>query len=118
MLSVWTVAVAQTPGGLTGAFLRVGSKKPQVVAHPRRALPSLGAASPFSDRHSERSPGFRRRLCATATTSCDSPPSAPGSLLHRTRKSRATAAPAGTLNLRAQTPADELVDVRSRLTRE
>src|ERR1035437_2959499 len=26
------VAVAQTPGGLTGAFLRAGSKKPQVVA--------------------------------------------------------------------------------------
>jgi hypothetical protein len=70
--SVWlalrTVAVAQTRGGLTEAFLRVRSKKPQVVARPRRALLGLGAASPFSDRHSERGPGFRRRLCATATT--------------------------------------------------
>src|ERR1039458_6028238 len=69
--SVWlalrTVAVAQTRGGLTEAFLRVRSKKPQVVARPRRALLGLGAASPFSDRHSERGPGFRRRLCATAT---------------------------------------------------
>src|SRR5664280_317466 len=62
------VAVAQTsPGGLTGAFLRAGSKKPQVVPRPRRVLPSLGAASPLSDRHSERSPGVCRRLCATAT---------------------------------------------------
>jgi hypothetical protein len=61
------VAVSQTPDGLTEAFLRVGSKKPQVVARPRRALLGLGAASPLSDRHSERGPGFRRRLCATAT---------------------------------------------------
>ncbi len=63
-----TVAVAQTPGGLTEAFLRAGSKKPQVVARPRRALPDPDAASPLSDRHSERGRGFRRRLCATATT--------------------------------------------------
>lgn len=61
------VAVAQTPGGLTEAFLRVGSKKPQVVARPRRALLGLGAASPLSDRHSERGLGFPRRLCATPT---------------------------------------------------
>ncbi len=68
-----TVAVAQTPDGLTEAFLRVGSKKPQVVARPRRALLGLGAASPLSDRHSERGRGFRRRLCATATTSFGRP---------------------------------------------
>jgi hypothetical protein len=61
------VAVAQNPGGLTGAFLRAGSKKPQVVAPPWRALPGLGAASALIDRHSERSPGSCRRLCATAT---------------------------------------------------
>jgi hypothetical protein len=63
-----TVAVAQTSSRLTGAFLRARSKKRQVVARPRRALPSLGAARPLRDRHSERSPRFRRRLCATATT--------------------------------------------------
>jgi hypothetical protein len=61
-LSLRTKAVAQTPGGLTEAFLRVGLKKPQVVARPRRALLGLGAASTLSDRHSERSPGFRGRL--------------------------------------------------------
>ena len=65
-------AVSQTSGGLTGAFLRAGSKKWQVVARPRRAVPSLGAARPLSDRHSERSPGFRRRLCATASVQRDS----------------------------------------------
>jgi hypothetical protein len=65
--SRFVVAVAQTPGGLTEAFLRVGSKKPQVVARLRRALLGLGAASRLSDRHSERGPGFRKRLCATAT---------------------------------------------------
>jgi hypothetical protein len=60
-------AVAQSPGGLTGAFLRAGLKKPQVVAHPRPGLPSVGAASPLSGHHSACSPGFRRRLCATAS---------------------------------------------------
>jgi hypothetical protein len=69
--SLFVVAVAQTPGGLTGAVLRVGSKMPQVAVRPRRALLGLGAASPLSDRHSERGPGFRRRLCATATVPCD-----------------------------------------------
>jgi len=61
------VAVAQTPGGLTEAFLRVGSKKPQVVVCPQRALLGLGAAGPLSDRRSERGPGSRRWLCATAS---------------------------------------------------
>jgi len=60
------VAVAQTPGGLTGAVLRVGSKKPKLVARPWRVLPGLDALSPISGRHSERCPGFRGRLCATA----------------------------------------------------
>jgi hypothetical protein len=64
------VAVAQTPGGLTGAFLRVGTKRPKVVARPRRAVLGLGAAGLLSDRHSERGPGFRGPLCATAT--CES----------------------------------------------
>ena len=61
-------AVSQTYSGLTGAFLRAGSKKRQVVARARRALPSFGAARPLSDPHSERSLGFRRRLCATASS--------------------------------------------------
>src|SRR5208282_3729081 len=61
------VAVAQSPGELTGASLRPGSKRPQVVARARCVLSGLGAASPLTDRHSERGPGFRRRLCATAT---------------------------------------------------
>jgi hypothetical protein len=65
--SLSAVAVAQSPGGLTEAFLRVGSKKPQVVARPRRAVLGIGAASPLSDRQSERGPGFCRWLCATAT---------------------------------------------------
>jgi hypothetical protein len=60
------------PAGPTGAFLRAGSKKLQVVARPRRVLLGLGAASSLSDRHSERGPGFRRRLCATATVHCAS----------------------------------------------
>src|SRR5207302_10643617 len=66
-LSHPTVAVAHSPGRLTEAPLRMGSKKPQVVARPRRALSCLGAASPLSDHHGERGPGFRRQLCATAT---------------------------------------------------
>src|SRR5438132_314480 len=66
-LPLRAVAVAQTPGGLTGAVLRVGSKKPKVVARLWRALPGLDALGPVSGRHSERGPGFRRRLCATAT---------------------------------------------------
>ena len=41
-------AVAQTPGGLTEASLRPGSKKPQIMARPRRALLVLGASSPLS----------------------------------------------------------------------
>jgi PAS domain S-box-containing protein len=60
-------AVSQTSGGLTGAFLRSGLKKRQVVARPRRALPSLGAVRPLSDGHSERIQGLRRRLCETAS---------------------------------------------------
>jgi hypothetical protein len=51
-----------------GLKLSPGTKKRQVVARPTRALPSLGAARRLSDRHSERSRGFCRRLCATATT--------------------------------------------------
>jgi MFS family permease len=61
------VAVAQTPEGLTGSALRVGSKAPKVIACLRRALLGLSAAGPPSDGHSQRSPGFRRGLCATAT---------------------------------------------------
>jgi hypothetical protein len=66
----WGLTCAQTVARRAHwslSSLRVGSKKPQGVARPRRALPGLGAASPLSDRHSERGPGFRRRLCATAT---------------------------------------------------
>jgi hypothetical protein len=61
------VGVAQILGGLTEAFLSVGSKKPRAVTRPPRALLMLGAASPLSNRHSERGPGFRIQLCATAT---------------------------------------------------
>jgi hypothetical protein len=60
-------AVAQTPEGLTGSVLRVGSKTPKVIARPRRALLGRGAPSAFHGRHSERRPDFRRRLCATAS---------------------------------------------------
>ncbi len=63
-----TVAVAQTPDGLTEASLRAGLKKPQVVARLQRALPDLGTARALSDGHSECGAGFRRRLCATAST--------------------------------------------------
>jgi hypothetical protein len=84
-LSLTHEAVAQTSGGLTGAFLRAGSKKQQVVARPRRALPSLAAARPLSDRHSERSPGFRRRLFATASVRSES------AEIHRERFSLALA---------------------------
>jgi hypothetical protein len=57
--SLLVVAVAQTPGGLTEAFLRAGSKKPRVVTCRQRALFGLGAAGPVSDRHSDRGPGLR-----------------------------------------------------------
>jgi hypothetical protein len=70
---LFVVAVAQTSCGLTEAFLRAGSKKPQVLARPRRARFGLGAAMPLSNRLSERGPGFRNRLCATATTTSTRP---------------------------------------------
>jgi hypothetical protein len=64
-------AVAQTPEGLTGSLVRVGSKNPKVIARPRCALLGLGAPSAFHGRHSERRPGFRRRVCATASVQLD-----------------------------------------------
>jgi hypothetical protein len=68
-------AVAQSPGGLTGAFLRVGSKKPEVVARPRRAppgprasgLPALPSARSSSTRRLP--PDFRPDRAAGATVS-------------------------------------------------
>src|SRR5437660_2492984 len=69
----WTVAVAQTPGHLTGAFLRVGSEKPRLVSPTQRRWPGVVALSSFSGRHSERSPGFRERLYATASTTSTRP---------------------------------------------
>ena len=44
-----------------------GVEKAEARARPWRVLPGLDALSPLSGRHSERGPGFRRRLCATAT---------------------------------------------------
>ena len=47
---------------------RPGGRGPRRArAGGRRVATTSGAASPLSDRHSERGPGFRRRLCATAT---------------------------------------------------
>ena len=63
-----TEAVAQTPEGLAGSVLRVGSKDPKVLARPRRALLARGAPGAFHGRHSKRSPSSRRRLCATPST--------------------------------------------------
>ena len=77
-LPLVVVAVAQTPDGLTGSVLRVGSKNPKVVARPRRALLGLGAPSAFHGRHSERSLGSRRRLYATASVHSESEPSVVG----------------------------------------
>ncbi len=63
------VVAVESTGSYAAALVRV--EKPQVVARPRRALLVRGAASPLSDCHSERSPGFRRRLCATASVHSD-----------------------------------------------
>src|ERR1035437_4739770 len=56
------------PGGLTGAFLRVGSKKSEVVARPRHALPGLGAPSP-PQRPSQRAPPRSWQTALSTTTS-------------------------------------------------
>ena len=61
------MAVAQSPDGLAGSVLRVGSKKPKVIARPRRAVIGHGASSAFHGRHSKHRSGFCRRLRATAT---------------------------------------------------
>ena len=55
-------AVSQTPEGLTGFVLRVGSENPKGIARARRALLGLGARSAFDGRHSERRSGSRTRL--------------------------------------------------------
>src|SRR5664280_268933 len=62
-----TEAVAQSPGGPTGAFLRVGSEGPRLVSRTQRRRSGSVAPNSFSGRHSEPSPGFRKRLYATAT---------------------------------------------------
>ena len=54
---VWE-GVAKTPEGLTGAVLRVGSRKPKVIVRLHRALFDLGALSAFHGGHSERRPRF------------------------------------------------------------
>jgi hypothetical protein len=68
------VAVAQTPEALAGAALRVGSKNPKVIARPLHALLCFGATGAFHGHYSERRPGCRRRLCATATPKSKSEP--------------------------------------------
>ena len=70
---------------LTVSVLRVGSKIPQVIAQPRRALLCLDALGAFYGRHSGCRPSFCGGLCATPSpdeavvigSSAPAPPACP-----------------------------------------
>src|SRR5438132_276994 len=78
---------------------------PHVVTRPRRALLGLGAASPSSDRHSERGPGFRGLLCATATVHCGRVVAAAGTLPSGGKRGRRGQLPLDLLATGAVAPA-------------
>ena len=60
-------AVAQTPGGLCEAVVRVGSEKPRAARHALPAPRDVGVLSRSHVCFHERAARFRGRLCATAS---------------------------------------------------
>ena len=69
-------AVAQTPGGLNGAVVRVGSEMRRASGRPRRAQRHPASPTASQGRLRERRPAFREDVCATASARWDSARSA------------------------------------------